>query len=86
MSAIDDSLGDDEKKRKKLSKVQKERIAKGQDWKCGRCQVKIEPLSYDIHHKDTNSRNNDIANLTALCVKCHREVTQKENREKDTKS
>ena len=72
--------------RKKLSKAQKERIAKGQDWKCGRCQGKIEPLSYDIHHKDEDATNNDIANLTALCVKCHRLVTQKENREKDKKS
>ena len=72
--------------RKKLSKAQKERIARGQDWKCGRCQGKIEPLSYDIHHKDEDATNNDIANLTAWCVLCHRKVTQKENREKDTKS
>ena len=71
--------------RKNLSKKQKERIAKGQDWKCGRCQKQIEPFGFDIHHKDRDPSNNDVANLTALCTLCHRKVTQKENRKKDTK-
>ena len=80
---LDDPLDLAKKKRKPLRKVQKERIARGQNWKCGRCQNKIEPLSFDIHHKDGNAGNNDIANLEALCVKCHRVVTQKENKKKD---
>ena len=82
MSAIDDPLGFGKKdKRKKLSKSQKERLAKGQDWKCGRCQNEIEPLSYDIHHRNGDSSDNSIGNLVAFCVKCHRLVTKKQNKE-----
>jgi len=76
---------EEKKKRKALSKNQKERIARGQDWKCGRCQEKIEPLGFDIHHRDKDSSNNDIANLVAYCVKCHRIVTQKQNKENSKK-
>ncbi len=68
--------------RKELSKNQKERIARGQKWLCGRCQEKIEPLGFDIHHKNGDATNNDIANLEAQCVRCHRIVTQKQNKEK----
>jgi len=71
--------------RKKLRKPQKERIARGQKWICGRCQEKIDPMGFDIHHKNKDPSDNDISNLEALCVPCHRKVTQKENREKDTK-
>ena len=71
--------------RKKLRKPQKERIARGQKWICGRCQEKIDSMGFDIHHKNRDSSDNDISNLEALCVPCHRKVTQKENREKDTK-
>ncbi|MCA2003261.1 MAG: HNH endonuclease [Candidatus Nitrosotenuis sp.] len=86
MSATDNPLGFDKKnKRKKLSKAQKQKIAKGQDWICDKCKKKIEPFTFDIHHRDGSSSNNSIGNLAALCVKCHREVTQKQNREKDTK-
>jgi len=85
LSAFDDPLGFDKKKKRTLSKAQKERIAKGQDWICGKCKEKIEPFSYDIHHRDGKSSNNSIGNLVALCVKCHRKVTQKQNKEKDRK-
>jgi len=70
--------------RKKLRKPQKQRIARGQNWICGRCHEKMDQMGFDIHHKDRDPSNNDIANLEALCVSCHRKVTQKENREKDT--
>ena len=86
MSALDDPFGfDKKKKRKQFSKTQKERIARGQKWKCGRCQQKIEPLSYDIHHRDGDALNDSFSNLVALCVKCHREVTQKQNKYKAKK-
>ena len=74
------------KKRKKLSKPQKLKIAKGQDWICDKCKKKFEPFTFDIHHRDGISSNNSIGNLTALCVKCHREETQKQNRKKDTRT
>ena len=86
MNSLDDPFGlGNKNKRKKLSKSQKERIARGQEWKCERCKKKIEKLSFDIHHRDGNSSNNSIGNLVALCVKCHRLVTQKQNKEKDKK-
>ncbi len=71
--------------RKKLSRPQKLKIGRGQNWICGRCHEKMDEMGFDIHHKNTDPSNNDIANLEALCVPCHRKVTQKENREKDTK-
>jgi len=71
--------------RKKLRRPQKLRIARGQNWICGRCQEKMDEMGFDIHHKDKDPSNNDIANLEAFCVPCHRKVTQKENAEKDTK-
>ena len=71
--------------RKKLRRPQKLRIARGQNWICGRCQEKMDEMGFDIHHKDKDTSNNDIANLEALCVPCHRKVTQKENIEKNTK-
>jgi len=70
--------------RKKLRRPQKLRIAKGQDWKCGRCQGKMDEMGFDVHHKNHDPLDNDIANLSAYCVPCHRKVTQKENIKKDT--
>ena len=69
--------------RKKVSKAQKQKIAKGQDWICDKCKKKFEPFAFDIHHRDNDPSNNSIGNLAALCVKCHRLITQKENRRKD---
>ena len=86
MGILDDPLCSNKKnKRKKISKAQKQKIAKGQDWICDKCKKKFEPLAFDIHHRDGKSWNNSIGNLTALCVKCHREVTQKQNKAKDSK-
>jgi len=83
---LDDPLGfDEKKKRKPLKKNQKEKIARGQNWICERCQKKIEPLTFDIHHRDGISSNNTVGNLVALCVKCHREVTQKQNKANNPK-
>lgn len=73
------------KKKRTLSKAQKQKVAKGQDWICGKCKGKIEPFSFDVHHRDGISSNNSIGNLVALCVKCHRIETQKHNKEKDRK-
>jgi len=86
LGVLDDPLGSNKKnKRKKVSKAQKQKIAKGQDWICDKCKKKFEPLGFDVHHRDGNASNNSIGNLAALCVKCHREVTQKQNKAKDTK-
>lgn len=72
--------------RKKLRRPQKLRIARGQLMICGRCQDKMDEMGFDVHHKNHDPLDNDIANLEALCVPCHRKVTQKENAEKDTKN
>jgi len=70
--------------RKKVSKAQKQKIAKGQDWICDKCKKKFEPFDFDIHHRDGDPSNNSIGNLAAWHVKCHRVETQKTNKEKDT--
>ena len=57
--------------RKKLRKPQKERIARGQKWICGRCQEKIDSMGFDIHHKNRDSSDNDISNLNGGgCLGC----------------
>jgi hypothetical protein len=87
LSSHEDPLDlDEKKKRKKVSKAQKQKIAKGQDWICDKCKKKFELFTFDIHHRDGDSSNNLIGNLAAWCVKCHREETQKHNREKDTRT
>ena len=68
--------GDSEPKkgRKKISHKYKIQIAEGQHWKCKKCSRSINENEFDIDHKDGNPRNNDITNLRALCVKCHRTI------------
>jgi len=71
--------------RKKLSRARKIRIARGQAWICERCHEEMDEMGFDIHHINQDPLDNDVTNLEALCVPCHRKITQKENREKDTK-
>jgi hypothetical protein len=40
---------------------------------CERCGFVAEhPRQLDVHHRDGNWRNNDLANLQTLCANCHR--------------
>lgn len=41
--------------------------------RCANCQyLAPDPCVLDVHHVDENHGNNDHANLTTLCVVCHR--------------
>jgi hypothetical protein len=47
-------------------------------WQCSNCGVYCGGEPDDrrllhVHHRDLNSRNNDLSNLEALCVVCHSE-------------
>jgi len=49
---------------------------------CGCSQVE-NGKQLDVHHIDSNKKNNNINNLIGLCMKCHRKVGGKtENRKK----
>lgn len=56
-----------------LTKELKDRVKRGQHWKCKKCGKSIKSGG-QIHHKDGNHSNNDIRNLVALCTKCHRQT------------
>ena len=38
------------------------------------CMIDGETEQLDIHHCDTDPRNNNLWNLASLCKKCHRKV------------
>jgi 5-methylcytosine-specific restriction endonuclease McrA len=39
--------------------------------RCERCGVPLQNLQSHIHHRDMNTRNNDLSNLELLCPNCH---------------
>ena len=45
-------------------------IEKGIPRICARCKCKDERI-LSVHHRDKNRRNNEIKNLTWLCLNCH---------------
>ncbi len=54
----------------------KEQVRFRDKYKCRECgcsQVE-NGKQLDCHHIDYNKKNNDINNLTALCIKCHRKT------------
>lgn len=54
----------------------KERVRFRDNYKCQLCgcsQVE-NGKCLDVHHKDYNKKNNDINNLVALCISCHRKT------------
>ena len=40
------------------------------------CEL-CDKLTYDIHHKDGNLKNNKLENLMALCRKCHMKLDKR---------
>jgi len=39
-------------------------------WRCGK--ENDDARFFDVHHKDSNHKNNDMSNLEFLCPNCHR--------------
>lgn len=72
--------GEKRKRRKPLNKSTRIRIARGQRWKCGKCGTDISDIMFDIDHKNSNPDDNNISNLWALCLKCHRKKTIKKSK------
>lgn len=53
-------------------------VARGQNFMCYGCKSQIEnDDAYDVHHKDGNPSNNNIANLTVVHVGCHKKINNK---------
>ena len=40
----------------------------------GKCQRCGERNGRHVHHKDGNPQNNDLGNLTRVCIHCHRQL------------
>ena len=49
---------------------------------CDKCGYSDEPKMLDVHHIDSNRRNNHINNLRVLCVWCHALITRGIEKEK----
>lgn len=49
------------------------------NYKCEICGEAAEK----IHHKDNSKVDHSLDNLQALCCKCHREITYKNNKDKN---
>jgi DNA-binding Xre family transcriptional regulator len=49
------------------------------NYKCEICGEAAE----EIHHKDNSKEDHSLDNLQALCCKCHREITYKNNKDKN---
>ena len=52
------------------------KLVKGglKEYKCEKCGIEEwngEPISFQLHHKDGNRKNNDLNNLQVLCPNCH---------------
>lgn len=62
---------------KEFDNALKEQIRFRDKYKCRICGCsQIENgRQLDIHHKDYNKKNNDINNLIALCIRCHRKTS-----------
>lgn len=49
------------------------------NYKCEICGEKAE----EIHHKDNKKIDHSLENLQALCCKCHRKITYKNNKDRN---
>jgi len=70
-----------------LTKEQRQRVMKAADWKCQRkgCGKRINSLTGEIHHRDGNPNNDKIANLSAVCKSCHKELTKAQTKRRQKK-
>lgn len=72
------------KKRKPLKKTIRIKMARGQKWLCGKCHEHMEEDDFDIHHKDGNPSNDNIRNLVAMHIKCHRKESRKQGKKRSS--
>lgn len=73
------------KKRRSLKKTIRIKIARGQKWLCGKCHERMEKDDFDIHHKDGDHSNDNVRNLVAMHVKCHRKESRKQGKTRNEK-
>jgi hypothetical protein len=54
-------------------------IESGREYICEECKCapvwRNKPLTFEIHHKNGNNRDNRAANLAFLCPNCHTQIT-----------
>jgi HNH endonuclease len=69
-----------QKTKRSVSETKKKYVASMQDWKCGKCQTKLNAW-YEVDHKKRleYGGTNNVDNLVALCRECHGEKTAMEN-------
>ena len=60
-----------------LTKELKDKVKRGQGWKCAKCGKSIKSGG-QVHHKDRDHDNISITNLQALCRACHQKRTNKQ--------
>lgn len=62
--------------KRSVSETRKKYVASNQGWKCGECGIQLD-YTFEVDHvlslKDGGT--NDIENLVALCVSCHKKKT-----------
>ena len=61
----------------RLTKVLKDKVKRGQGWKCAKCGKSIKSGG-QIHHKDRDHDNIEITNLVAYCKEHHQEITKRQ--------
>ena len=63
-----------------LTKQQRLKIKRGQKGLCAYCK-KVDIMSRgQLHHRDSNPKNNSLGNLVFLCKGCHQKVTSRKPR------
>ena len=64
---------------KEYKEMIKEALSKSKG-KCEECGIDLlkEEIRPECHHKDGNSRNNDISNIEVLCPNCHSKHKEKQ--------
>lgn len=57
----------------RIDEETRNKVRKRDNFACQKCKVQASefPYTLHVHHKDLNLENNDLDNLTTLCVSCH---------------
>ena len=66
--------------KRSVSETKKKYVASNQDWKCGKCNSRLNAW-FEVDHKIRleHGGGNDVNNLIALCRECHGSKTAMEN-------